>query len=378
MSKHHLFLNTNSDYGMWDNIEYTPPKDSVSFKNFDELFKSEILSDTDYQEDISSQLSSNVEKESSVSSKDKLIFKKKTSSVKDSFSEKGSLNKGANTMTTKSNESTYGTSGGKSLSKRSPTRSDWITLQIKSQGVLPPKKAVASMDSELFERMVFGDSIKDRTVAQLAIRLLDRTGLILDDEWKALDSVDKQVLLTYLGNIYGINVALIKEHESPNYVNKLLKIKLNVKRNEEKLNKIIKKVNSTLAKSFLKLNNIEYLTDYKLAEVLQDAYFGPMSDFGDMYFTKNIYNQRNFAVAACSHRYVSDFEVILKTTAITNILKNRFSAILADIKRTRKFILEVGDHNVVSTTKDKRPPWALSDIIEGVELCQNIIDRAKA
>jgi hypothetical protein len=292
----------------------------------------------------------------------------------DRYSVADSLKTGAYTATTASPESTHSTHSGH-LSKRSPKKSDWMTLKVQESEDLQSNERDIGDDKNVFVNSIFGTDIANERITKLAFRLMDRAGPILDREWFMLSVMDRVTLATYLAQVYGLRSLTQSSFDSPAELNQLLSVKIKGRRNEEKLNKSVKRVNAMIARSFADLNGLGDLDDETLSGVLQAAYFGE-ADESKVFGISTLFSQKSFGKAVENGRYAEDFEAVLKSSYIRELLRSRYQKVLKEVKSLRKSLQE-GRDPALQTDHSKRSPWLLEDIFDGAKLCQNIIDRSK-
>ena len=204
---------------------------------------------------------------------------------------------------------------------------------------------------------------------------MDQVAPITNQEWDALSNLDRLTLGTYIAQVLGLSKASNMSLESPAELNQLLSVKIKGRRNEEKLNKTVKRVNAMIARSFADLNGLGDLDDETLSGVLQAAYFGD-SDEGKVFGINILFSQKSFGKAVENARYAEDFEAVLKSSYIGELLRSRYQKVLKEVKLLRKSLQE-GRDPALQTDHSKRSPWLLEDIFDGAKLCQNIIDRSK-
>lgn len=382
MAKKLLFLKTAPVEHLWEEIEYTPPKHAVDIGNFNEFFASGSYSLPESQPNDSfrESISGGSPKEFLFASEgeplplDKLNFSKHDLHEADQISLAGSFKRGAHTVTTASPESTSSVKAG-NLSKRSPKKSDWITLQIPKSETLAKKSRETSSEKDVFVNSLFGVDFSNERILVLYFRVIDKAEPIQYQEWLMLTEQDRLILYTYLAQAFGQKLAKKPDLETPTPVNDLLSIKPKEKRNEEKLNKTVKKVNSIIGRTFAELNGIDP-TSETLPKVLQSAYFGDFSQDTEVFGHNTRFSQKTFGEAVKNARYTEDFEAVLKKSYISEMIKSRKHKVLKEIKGLRK-LLQEGRDPMSQVENNKHTPWLLEDIVDGVKLCQNIIDSRK-
>ena len=381
MAKKALFLNTGDIEGFWEGVEYTPPKNAVDIGHFNDFLTAGSFSLPDYQIlegeqefNLSGSPKEFLFKEESPPASFKMNFSKHEPFEADRYSVADSLKAGAYTATTASPESTHSTHSGH-LSKRSPKKSDWMTLKAQESKDLQSNGGDLGNTRNEFVNTIFATDIANERIAKLALRLMDRAGPILDREWSLLSLMDRLTLATYLAQVYCLRSLMQSNFDSPAELNELLSVKIKGRRNEEKLNKSVKRVNAMIARSFADLNGLGDLDDETLSGVLQEAYFGKI-DEGAVFGINTLYSQKSFGKAVENARYAEDFEAVLKSSYIEELLRSRYQKVLKEVRSQRKSLQE-GRDPALQTDHSKRSPWLLEDIIDGAKLCQNIIDRQR-
>ena len=285
-----------------------------------------------------------------------------------------SFKQGAQTVTTASNESTASYRGG-ALSKRSPKKTDWIFSQIPKTGEKIKESGEKGTEKEVFVNSVFGDDIASERICRLAIRIIDqnREDVVQDKEWLLLSETDRLTLATYLAQVFGQRLQTEPYLETPAIVNDMLEFKVKERRNEERLNKTVKTVNSLMVLRFASINGLDINDEEQLNMALQNAYMDESCKV-DIFSAKTVFSQKSFSEALRNVKYAEDFEAILKKSYIAECLLERKHKVLKEIKSLRKS-LQQGHALKAQTDHNKRAPWLLEDIVEGAKLCQDIIDR---
>lgn len=380
MSKKTLFLSTNAIENLWEEIQYTPPKDSVDIGNFNDFFASGSYSLPDIQSlegDKGSCLRSSPEefylKDEGNNESIKLNFTKHEKMDIDRLSIADSSKTGTHTITTASPESTHSTRSKINLGKRSPKKADWITLQINHANNIFPENTNLSNEKAFMVHTLFGTEMANERVTRLALRIIDHKGPITEAEWSILTPQDHDILSKYLFQLFSS-----RPEQDPNcldIINKLLDIKLKYRRNEEKLNKTVKRVHAMMGRSFVDINQLEGISEAELAETLQAAYFGDESD-ESVFALNTVFSQKSWGKAVENSRYADDFEAVLKMSYIAELLENRYQKLLKQIKYLRKASQD-GRDLTCQPEHNKRSPWIIEDIVDGARLCQNIIDKFK-
>ena len=221
-------------------------------------------------------------------------------------------------------------------------------------------------------------------VTQLAIKIIDKKGPIIEEEWSQLSSLDQLILKIYVENIYGLHLTPKTSQELIVQLNKLIATEIKGKRNEEKLKKTVKKVNSMITHAFVNLNNLGHLEEQQLSSILFSAYFGHINNQNSEEAILNIFesnlafSQKSFSKIVENQRYAEDFDTILKTTYVPSFVEDRQQKVLDSIYLIRQKIDGIADdRSLYLADIIKRSPWQLSEIIDGAKLCHSIIERSK-
>lgn len=379
MSVKLLFLGTATREDIWEDIEYSPPKDPMDISNFNDIFASGSYSLPEEQK---------VEKDSHlVHQAKRFCMRAETPAGKpeprvgsedlrnaDLLSDSESLKNGAQTATTASPLSTYSTHGSSLLRKRSPQKAEWVASQVSITEYLLPEPSRETGDKDLFVKVIIGADLANERVAKLAIRVLDQKSSISDEEWHLLSFEDRYILVSYLMPKYGLPVPKNLSLDSPRSLNELLTMKLKGRRNEEKLNRTVKHVNCLIAQSFSSLNQLEDLEPEQLATILQQAYFGgSVGQETNIFAPVKVCSQKGFGKAVTNERYAEDFQAMLNNSYMEDFLISRKRKTLKEVKTLRRKLEEGKD--IAIQEHNKRPHWMLTDIVEGAILCQNIIEK---
>lgn len=367
----------------WEVADYSPPKDAIDLVNFNDFLASGSYSLPDLQIlEVNPCLPSPPKNffllEGTPTAKVKAQAAIETVEV-DRFSVADSLKTSAQTANTTAPGSTYGSDSSSNLRKRNSQAEGidkWLNKQILNDEVYSGTIKAKSKENNVFFNSVFGTDISTERIAKIAIRLIDHTSPILDQEWSLLTPLDRTTLAVYLAQVYGLKPQNPPDLNTPATLNQLLSFKLKGRRNEEKLNKTVKRVNNMIARSFADLNGLSDLDEFELAEILQAAYFGEASAEGNVFAPNAGFSQKSFGKTVETARYAEDFEAMLKSSYIAELLRSRHQKVLKEVKALRKNLQEGRDPQT-QLEHNKRSPWLLEDIIDGAKLCQNIIDRKK-
>lgn len=289
-----------------------------------------------------------------------------------------SLATGTQTVVTTCPNSTYGSESSSILRKRNPKAAENFGWKMKNFNEWNQSLWTVSHSPEekdLFLDSIFGKDIANYRVVQLSIRIIDGAGPILSREWSILSDEDRILLATYLAQVFGQKPQNIPDLTTPQLLNSLLSIKLKSRRNEERLNKTVKRVNYLMAQSFANLNKIELQAD-SLASLMQNAYFAKANLKLEVFAQNTGFSQKSFGEAVKNTRYAEDFEAVLKKSYIPEMVASRRHRVLKEIRSIRKALQE-GHDPISQIDHNKHAPWLLEDIVEGAKLCQNIIERQK-
>ena len=377
-----LFLGEQNAQTYSEGIEYSPPKDAVDSAMFNEYFNGGSYPLTgkatgEAQEDTQCIVDAEVTDRAEVAS----ISDSQESEKK---SDSGSLLTCAQTASS-SNKSLNIDIQKRQLSKRAPEMSEtcsWNKLQLSGSMTPSDKGSSHCQEKDMLLASLDISEASNQKLVWLAIRIIDRSSPILSEEWNNLSAQDQSVLLSYMENIYGIHLTSKKGISALEMLNALMESPAKAKRNEEKLKKTVKKINSMMTTTFVVINNLHHLTEEELEEIVFGAYFGQMAMEGsttNIFSSNHAFSQRAFSKILGNHRYAEDFETILNSSYIPEFVKSRQEKIHKSINFIRKKLYasqEQAEH-AISTDLIKRAPWSLSEVLEGVNLCQSLINRAK-
>lgn len=138
--------------------------------------------------------------------------------------------------------------------------------------------------------------------------------------------------------------------DTPRSLNSLIEFKFKAKRNEEKLNKVVKQVNCMLARTFADLNGLP--CDENLALKMNEAYFDQQAEvFGQ----KVTYTQQSFSKLVACRKYRADFEAIMTCALVREFCDRRHAKVTQEVKRLRRKFLE-GNYSAAQTELNKRSP----------------------
>lgn len=378
-----LFLAEQSTQTYSEDIEYSPPKDAVDSVMFIEFF-----ADGSYP--LSGKMAEDQSNNTHLKLTDETEDKGETSSASDSQdtekdSEYGSLNTCDQTASSSTKSPNMGTHKW-NLCKRKPELSETSSLsKLQLSGSTSPSGSGISHDQEkdMFLMSLATTENANKKLTGLVIRIIDRTSPILREEWDCLSQQDQSVLFTYLENIYGSHLTSKKGIDSLDTINGLLTKRSKVKRNEEKLKKTVKKINSMMMKTFYFINNLHHLSDEELEAIIFGAYFGQKATEGtitNIFKSSQGFSQSTFIKILCNERYTEDFEAILNTSYIPEFIRLRHEKINRNLGYIRRRLLNDFDKTQpkAASKSIKRVPWPLTEILEGVNLCQKLIEKSKS
>ena len=374
-----LFLRDPYAQTYSESIEYSPPKDAIDSAMFNTYFNDgsyplagqiaeEQREDTQIMMDIEA-----AEKAELASTSDSQEMDKK--------SDAGSQRTCAGTATSRSNMSPKVNIQKRQLSKRGPEMSETnSSIKFHLSGSISPSHERTAHFQE--KDILINSEISNQKMAWLSIRVIDRTSSILEEEWESLSYQDQSVLVSYMENIYGVHLKSKQGITALEKINNLVDSPPKAKRNEEKLKKTAKKINSMIANTFVAINNLHHFTEEELEEIIFSAYFGQMayeSNAINIFSSKLAFSQKAFARILENHRYAEDFETVLNTSYIPEFIKCRQEKVLRSICFLKKKMFTNQDQieNAISNDLIRRAPWSLSEILEGVNLCQSLINRSK-
>ena len=375
------FYKQNQQVNAWEEIIYTPPKSSIDHFNFESFISSGAFSLQDSEknvEDISFCNSPNI----TVSNQDH-FFKSKYENVQienstevDNLSVASSHKTCGQTSTTADSYSNKTSKIISNLNKRKPDANklpNWITSQIHDHELNGFEDLSLTQENKVFFDSCFKYDLKNETIAKIALYYFDNATSNFETNWLLLSFEDQQLLTTYLSQFSDIKVS---SYQTNTFGNPELVtiIKYNSPRNEEKLNRTVKKVHSLIAKSFSRLNQLSDTSVDEMDSILQQAYFE--SGIEKVFGQKGVFSQKKWGQVLNNTKYAQDFEDVLKTTFIEVMLARRLTKTTKEIKKLRKSMLQCSDLEEHSLCL-KRSPWLLEDLIDGARLCQSIIDNNK-
>lgn len=282
------------------------------------------------------------------------------------------------------------------LTKRSPKKSPAKTILTEEEN--------NSNSSHLLLQQVpkfgLGTTLKDdlafeiasvKRIARLALKVLDHEVQILQQEWDELYPTEKNILRIYLEGIYNMNFKISGDGTLLKQINNVGMKLPKCKRNEEKLKKTVKKVNKMIVNTFVSINHLEEVAPDQLATIIFEAYSGNPKqitpenlDVVNIFDHRQSFTQKAFRQIISNRRYAEDFLSILKSNYIREFIKSRNNKVCKSIALIKKkledaLLQNVGiqQDTVKISTPDivKRAPWALSDIIAGMFLCESIIHK---
>ena len=278
--------------------------------------------------------------------------------------------------------STYENSPLSKRSSRTEKKKNWMQIELSHNESTRSRTTSQSDEKELFLNSLFSTEIANQRVAMIALKMIDRLGLISQEEWDQMTPADQLVLKYYVENIYGLHLTPNNSQEMLNQLNVLISMEPKGKRNEEKLKKTVKKVNTLITRAFVSINNLHHLDENQLSEILFSAYFGQQSEAGVVnIFSNNLaFSQKAFSKIVENLRYAEDFEAIVRSTYVPDFIKSRQDKVLKSIALIRKKLENSGDAADASSLNDliKRMPWQISEITDGAKLCLSIIEKTKS
>lgn len=283
------------------------------------------------------------------------------------------------------------------ISKRSPRRSSIKTISTDdytaSNYSLPIEKTTKSDLSSCLQYDSTSEDTRIGYIARLAIKVLDHESPIFKHEWDELCPTERIILRVYLEGIYNVNFQFSGDDALLCQINDSGIHLTKAKRNEEKLKKIMKKVNRMMVTTFVSINNLEKMGADQLTDIIFGAYFGNQNlnkiedqDIPNIFDQHQAFTQKAFKLIASNRRYTEDFETIMRSTYIPEFIRSRHIKVcknIAVIKRKVKTALKLDsgkkqDSFSISTPDIvKRAPWTLSDVISGMCLCQSIISSSQ-
>lgn len=362
-----------------ENFEYSPPKDALDSKAFDAFFSggSFPLADGCQEDRCDDDLS--ILNKSYLPEEAEMALDALSTIGSDKGSDSGSLITCAQTNKSTSGPTLVETPKSQ-LEKRAPnfpTKTNW-----ESEFYGDSTSAVSKSDglsTVLFDGHNGQQERKNQQLVALATRLIDRQGNVSADEWDMLDQSERAILISYMENIYNLHLTSSDSGNSLNQLNSVLELKTPSKRNEEKLKKTAKKINALITEAFTNINGLRNLSEDQLEQVMCQAYFGQVETAEKNIFShKHPFSQKAFQKVVANRRYAEDFEVVLNNNYLPAFIQSRQETIQRSIDFLRRKINKE-ESRIAKASCDliKRAPWSLSEILDGVKLCQTLIARGK-
>lgn len=377
-----LFLDEQTAQTYSEGIEYSPPKDAVDGAMFTLYFK-----DGSYP--LSGKMAEEKGRDTHMILDRDEGQKAEVASDADSLdaekhSDNGSLNTCDQTNSTSARSMNVDIKKGQ-LTKRMPHSSEsssWNNYQLSGSESSSVKASHPISVKDIFLHSLISSELSNQKLAWLAIRIIDKSSPILAEEWDIFSQEDQSVLISYMENIYGTRLTSKHNKDALDQLNGIMVKSPKNKRNEEKLKKIAKKVNSMMTQTFVSLNNLHHQTGDELEEIVFGAYFGQVAMEGsttNIFSSNHAFSQKAFSKIVSKQRYAEDFETVLNTSYIPEFIKIRQEKVLKSIAYIRKRLFADQEQQESTITNDliKRAPWALSEVLEGVKLCQSLINRSK-
>ena len=376
--------------GLFEGIQYSPPKDAMDSSTFTTYFaggsfplpeqqRMEMeMEPTQVLGSLNDELSSSCHQHESEATADLNDAEK--------YSVAGSLNSSAPTDTcSTSPKSTYTMRGSGKRGFRTDKKHSLMTVELSNGD--GPRSRTHSQHFKCDEKEVFLNSllcteISNKRVTKMVLKMIDRLGFISEEEWEEMTTVDQLVFKSYVENIYGLNLTPNDSQDLLIQLNNIIALEPKGKRNEERLKKTVKKVNSMITKAFVNINNLHHFDENQLSNVLFSAYFGHLQKTEDslinIFANSLAFSQKAFSKIVENQRYAEDFETILRTSYVSDFVKGRQDKVLKSISLIRRKIEFNSDAESGSLIDlIKRAPWQLSEIIDGAKLCQSIIEKGK-
>lgn len=386
-----VFVGNQAINGLFEGIQYSPPKDAMDSTTFTNYFVGGSFALPERQQSMElerepTQVQGTLIDE--LSNSGHQYESETTSDPNDAekYSVAGSLNTCAPTDTrSTSPKSTYTMKDSVKRGFRTEKKHSLMTVELSNDDGL--RNRAHSQYSQRDEKEVFLNSllcteISNQRVTKMALKMIDRLGFITEEEWQEMTTVDQVVLKSYVENIYGFNLTPNDSQELLVQLNNIIAVEPKGKRNEEKLKKTVKKVNSMITKAFVNINNLHHFDENQLSEILYSAYFGHLQKTEDslinIFANSLAFSQKAFSKIVENQRYAEDFETILKSSYVPDFIKGRQDKVLKSISLIRRKI-EFNTEADSGSLNDliKRTPWQLSEIVDGAKLCQSIIEKSK-
>ena len=262
--------------------------------------------------------------------------------------------------------------------KKSDINSEWMKLELSTCSSSRGRAGSQGGETEIFLNSLNSSELAIERLASLALKIVDRKGFILENEWNCLSQFDQTVLKVYIENVYGLQFQSTDSLSLLSQLNNLISFVPKGKRNEERLKKTVKKVNSMITKSFAKINNLNNVGEEQLSDILFSAYFGEDASqaFVNVFADSSSLSQKTFSKIVENKRYADDFMTLLRTSYLQEVIKQRQDKVIKILTQIKKKVLLNEDLGGVSLTDIfKQPPWPMSDILDGAKLCYSIIER---
>lgn len=253
-----------------------------------------------------------------------------------------------------------------------------------TQGLFSGESTPSTKDlpikGEVFSKVTSSEFSVSKLTA-LAIRLIDRSAPILVEEWEEMGQLEKDTFVSYMENIYSLNLTSKQGVGILDQLNQLVNKPPAAKRNEEKLKKTVKRVNHLMTNAFLSLNDLDHLPEEERVQAICSAYFGSEGDSASkcsIFSDNHAFTQKAFSKIVTNKRYAEDFEAILNSFYIPDFVKSREELVFKSIVNIMKRLENKQAKPDIKTSElIKRAPWSLTEIVEGVKLCQKFINSTK-
>lgn len=383
-----VFVGNQAVGNFCEGIQYSPPKDAVDSTTFNSYFVEGSFPMTEphplsIQKEPTQQAPFPLEDEYLSESLQSEADNAGDLADAEKYSVTGSLITCAQTADNWSTSpgSTYENSPLSKRASKTERKKNWMQLELSNADGSRSRTNSHHDEKEIFINTLFSADFANERVTKIALKMIDRTGLISQHEWEHMTASDQVVLKYYVENVYGLYLTPNDSLELLNQLNGLISVDPKGKRNEEKLKKTVKKVNTLITKAFVSINHLHHLDEFQLSEILFSAYFGPQSEAGlvNIFANSLAFSQKAFSRIVENQRYAEDFEAILRSTYMADFVKCRQDKVFKSIALIRKKLENGGDSDSTSLNDlIKRMPWQISEIADGAKLCLSIIEKIRS
>lgn len=247
-------------------------------------------------------------------------------------------------------------------------------------------------DQQIFLESLVAEERANHRLVELVTAVLDRKHLSLG-QLQRLSSQDLMILSFFTEQTTGVTFPLGTGVEQPlSELSQVFAQPAKIKRAEERLKYIYKKAIKKMISIFVELNKLHALSDEEATSAFLEAYFPPSQPtkkgenrgradcLASNPLPFNILNPKTLSRAKFSFlfespRFAEDYRLVLDKMFLEDYLssrKKKLGAMVATMrKRLAKDLLHPRDLGAMC----KRLPWAIADVISGIELCQSFIPK---